>query len=228
MLSERGTTTLALTELQRRELALSEANRVLFPILGGARRLLQVAELARLHITRTKVYSTTDKRVHIVLLDIFSHNPLIIALYVSTQESRATSPSQLLRRVRRLAREVEKLRESEFISADTLYLYITRRRITRGAYREARARGILVALSSKEARRRIARYLLARLNKLLQKITSKHIWGRLALFAYALSVLAKKLGAEINEPSIITIVKAYELGIDVHSLQEILKPPLRT
>ncbi len=219
---------MALTELQRRELALSEANRVLFPLLGGARRLLQVAELARLHITGTKVYSTTDKRVHIVLLDIFSHNPLIIALYISTQESRATSPSQLLRRTKRLAREVEKLRRDEFVSADTLYLYITRKRITRGAYREARARGILVALSSKEARRRIARYLLARLNKLLQKITSKRIWGRLALFAYALSILAKKLGAEINEPSIITIVKAYELGIDVQSLQEVLKPPLHT
>ncbi len=219
---------MALTELQRRELALSEANRVLFPLLGGARRLLQVAELARLHITGTKVYSTTDKRVHIVLLDIFSHNPLIIALYISTQESRATSPSQLLRRAKRLAREVEKLRRDEFVSADTLYLYITRKRITRGAYREARARGILVALSSKEARRRIARYLLARLNKLLQKITSKRIWGRLALFAYALSILAKKLGAEINEPSIITIVKAYELGIDVQSLQEVLKPPLHT
>jgi len=219
---------LTLTELQRRELALSEANKVLFPILGGARRLLQVAELARLHIAGAKVYSTTDKRIHIVFLDIFSHNPLIIALYVSTQESRATSPSQLLRRAKRLTKEVEKLRGREFISADVLYLYITRRRITRGAYREARARGILVALNSKEARRRIARYLLARLSKLLQKITSKRIWGRLALFAYALSILAKKLGAEINEPSIITIVKAYELGIDTHILQEVLKPPLHT
>ncbi len=213
------------TELERREMALNEANKVLTPLLGGARRLLHIAELARVHTMRTKVLSTIDKRVHIMIMDLFMGHPLVLALYTSTQESRSTSPSQLSRRINRLRKEIERMRGREFTAADIIYVYIAKRRLTRGAYKEARTKRIIVSLSGEEARRRIARYILARLNKLVQKIASTRIWGRLALFTYALIILAHRLGAIKQEPSIIMAVKAYESGIDVTRLKETIGPP---
>lgn len=214
-----------MTELERREIALNEANKVLAPLLGGAKRLLYAAELARTHTTRTKVFSTTDKRVHIMIIDLFIGHPLVLALYTSTQESRSTAPSQLLRRINRLHKEVERLRGKEFTTADIVYVYVTRRKLTRGAYREAKIKKVIVSLSGEEARRKIAKYFLNRFNKLIQKITSTRIWGRLALFAYALIILAHRLGAAVQELSIITIAKAYESGIEVNKLKELTGPP---
>jgi len=218
---------LALTEFERRSQALREANRVLIPLLGGARRLLQVAEITRVHLARARIHSTNDKRIHIMIIDMFLGHPLILGLYTSTQESRPIAPSQLTRRLRRLRNEVEKLRGREFTAADTIYIYITKKRLTRGAYREARRNGVLVALSGNDAKRRLANYLLKRLQGLLRRIQTKQVWKRVALFAYSLILLARRLGASITEPELLEIAGAFEKGVNIASLRRLIGPPLQ-
>ncbi len=177
----------------KKEEALLQANNILVPLLGIGRRLYRVLESETGRRYGIYVHNTTDKRLHIVVLDLPASHPLVIAVYSSAQTSRPTSPKQLATRLGRLRREVGKLRGKLFSNADIVYVYVSRRNITRGAYRQALRSGVIVAVNPSDARRRIAKYLAKRYHKLLSKLAGKRIWGELPLLAYTLAILSKSL-----------------------------------
>ncbi|BEP17070.1 hypothetical protein PYJP_04220 [Pyrofollis japonicus] len=212
-----------MTELKRRELALSEANMVIEPLLRGIRRLINIAETARIHLYSPKIHSSTDRRVYVIALPLPIGNPLVLGIYVSTQSSRPVSPSQFTKRITRLRKEVEDLRGKDFTTADIVYVYVSPKRLTKTAYKNAVKAGILVAQSGGEAKRRIAKYLVKRYEKLLRKLAGRRIWGRVALFAYALLILASRLGYSVDTGlEIIDIVRIIETGIPASKMP----PPL--
>ncbi len=174
----------------RAEEALQLANQVILPLLRGARGYVRVYEAyTRMPHRVTSLASSGDKRIHVLVVDIPFSRPLVVAIYASTQRSRPVSPSQLRRRLARLARLVAKLRNTIGSQADIIPVYLSATRLTRGAYREALRSHVYVALSPTKARQYLASYLKRRLRALLSK-TRGAPHGRVAVLAYALNSLA--------------------------------------
>jgi hypothetical protein len=177
----------------KRQQALTQANEVIVPLLGASRRALRLAASSIGRLYRVRVEASGDKRVHVIIIDLPASHPLILALYSSAQESRPTSPQQLLRRIGRLAREVAKLRGKLYEQADIVYVYLSPRGFTSGALRLAKRQKVIAAQKPVEARRRIAKYLAQRYRKLLTTVATRKIWGELPLLAYTLAYLAHAL-----------------------------------
>lgn len=199
---------------EAKEAALRAANNVIIPLLSIARRYSQLLFKLANETLHLRVLQTGDKRVNIVLVEPPASRPLVVAVYSSVQESRPVSPSQLRRRLVRLRKLVDKLRGKHFVSADIIYIYMTRARLTINAYRMARQAGIYVALSSQHAKRILSRYFLKRVKGLLKKLQGQRIWGRLALLLYMLYELVKAFSPRHIELKIdYNVVLAYEKGV---------------
>ncbi len=185
----------------RAEEALRLANQVILPLLRGARGYVRVYEAyTRMPRRVTSLASSGDKRIHILVVDVPFSRPLVVAVYASTQRSRPVSPSQLRRRLARLARLVAKLRDTIGSQADVIPVYLSATRLTRGAYREALRSRVYIALSPAKARHYLASYLKRRLRALLSK-TRGAPRGRTAVLAYALNSLATATEPENNASS---------------------------
>jgi hypothetical protein len=213
--------------LQRAEAALREANKILVAIVGAMRRYGKVAEAVQRSRERlVSVYATPDRRVHVVGLRLPGSRPTIIGVYVSTQVSRPASPAQILNRIRRLTSKVREVKGGE--PADVVLLYVTPKRVTRGAFRVAMRLGVMVARSGSEARRRLASLFLKRYRSLVKKLIGKKVWGKVPLLVYALGLLAKELGAaELELPSSANIIEWAERGYRLSAGEIFLKetPP---
>ncbi len=199
---------------EAKEAALREANNVIIPLLSIARRYSQLLFKLANETLHLRVLQTGDKRVNIVLVEPPASRPLVVAVYSSVQESRPVSPSQLHRRLVRLRKLVNKLRGRYFASADIIYIYMTRVRLTINAYRMARRAGVYVALGSQHAKRILSRYFMKRVKGLLKKLQGRRIWGKLALLLYMLHELVKAFSPEHIELKLdYNVVLAYEKGI---------------
>ncbi len=164
--------------------ALREANTVILPLLAAARRIARLLGAPK----AARLATTWDKRIHILVIDVPASRPIVVALYSSTQSSRPVSPSQARRRIERLRRAVSKLRGKLFNTADIYYLYISKVRFTRAAYREAKRGGVYVALTPLKARARLYRIFSERLRKLRASVPNA--WGKLRLLIDALAILS--------------------------------------
>ncbi|ALL01663.1 hypothetical protein Pyrde_1620 [Pyrodictium delaneyi] len=202
------------TSKERKARALAEANKILLPLLGGARHIAKVVEASgAAHVVKpVSVHSSSDMRLHIVVIDIPGSSPLVVAIYVSTQESRPTSPSQFSTRIKRLQHFLDKLRGKYFNTADVAYLYISPLGLTRGAKRLAIKSRIFYAANGNEAKQKLANFLATRYKKLLAKLTGKRIWGTVPLLLYALSLLARRLGAVVQSISPIHAIEWAQKG----------------
>ncbi len=199
---------------ESKEAALREANNVIIPLLSVARRYSQLLFKLANEFLHIQVLQTGDKRVSIVLTELPASRPLVVAVYSSVQESRPVSPSQLHRRIVRLRKFVDKLRGRYFVSADIVYIYMTRIRLTVNAYRMARRAGVYVAFGSHHAKRILSRYFMKRVKGLLKKLQGRRIWGKLALLLYMLHELARASLPEHIELNLdYNVVLAYEKGI---------------
>ena len=181
--------------LARSREALEEANRLLLPLQRAAARLAPriAAAQQRQPVSIVKTRETGDRRVRLMVIDLPASKPLLLAVYVSTQRSRPASPAQVSKRIERIVKEVNKIRGKLFNTADIVYIYLSKTRLTRSAYRIARQMGVLVALSASAAASLLRRYLRRRLERLLEK-TRGRIWGALKLLAETLKELANSLG----------------------------------
>ena len=185
--------------LQRVEERIRILNTALVPLLRGARRYLSIwSQLQRISKKPLETYTTRDYTVTIFLAEMPGSNPLLIAYYISTQASRPLSPSQLAARIKRVLKEVNKLRNKLFTAADILYIVYAPRGFTKGARKLARTKGINLATTQREILAPIARYITKRFNKLLDKIKGKRIWGNLPLLLYALQEIGINIGANIR------------------------------
>jgi len=201
--------------------ALMQANEVLVPLLGASRRALRLAGASVGKLYRIHVEITGDKRVHIVVIDLPASHPLVVTVYSSAQESRPTSPQQLIKRIRRAAREAGRLRGKLYEQADIIYVYLSPKGLTSGASRLARTYRIIVARKPAEARRRLAKYLSQRYRKLLTTVASRRIWGELPLLAYTLATIAHNLQdnkTTIQNVNIDAAVKGAYTGHELLSL----------
>ena len=200
---------------ERKARALSEANKILLPLIGGARSIAKVVEAAGAS-QRTRpvsVHSSRDMRLHAIVVEIPGSNPLVVAVYASTQESRPTSPLQFSNRVKRLQRFISKLRGKYFNTADIAYIYISPSGLTRGARLLALKYKVFFALNGNEARQKLAKFLASRYRKLIASLQGKHIWGVVPLLLYSLSLLARKLGAQIHSLSPIHAIEWSRKGV---------------
>jgi len=186
--------------LQRVEERIRIINTALLPLLRGIRRYIAIwSQLRRISNKPLETYSSRDYTVTVLFAEIPGSNPLLIAFYTSTQSSRPISPSQLAARMKRLLKEVKKLRNKIFTSADILYVIYSPRGFTKGAKKTAHRIGVNLASSTKELLAPIARYITKRYNKLLQAISGKKIWGDLPLLIYALQEIGLSIGASIKK-----------------------------
>ena len=179
-----------------REEALQAANQVLLPLLRAARRLTRLYEAyTRRPLRPVHLYSGYSNRIHVFTLDIPDIGTTAIAVYASVQRTRPASPAQVERRIANLARAVKRYAPQ---ARDIIYLYLSKVRLTAAAYREARRRGVFVALDARTAMRLLSRLLAKRLRRLLEKTRSR-IWGPPALLAYTLALTARGLGEAISD-----------------------------
>ncbi len=188
------------TPLERREQRLGVANALLLPLARGARQAARLTRLLNgkhrvLHIDQARDYTVT-----VAVVDMPLGNPLVVALYTSTQTSRPLSPSQLAKRLQRLREAVEKLRGSLYTQADTVYMLYAPRGLTRGAARKAYKAGITVATKPIQLAKSLARFLKARYEKLRRRLAGKRVWGPIPALLYTLHELAKSLGADPQPP----------------------------
>ena len=174
--------------------ALADANRLLLPLLRAVKRYnLSCRRCRRDSTMATRLLQTGDRRVHILVVDIPASNPLVIAVYTSVQRSRPASPSQVLKRVRRLVEAVKRLRGRVFNAADILYFYLSRTRLTRNAYRAAVKAGVHVALTPVKAAEMLSRYLKSRLDRLREALKGKRVWGVVERLLHSLETLYTEL-----------------------------------
>lgn len=183
----------------RADEALGMANGLALPLLRAARRFDPAA--------RILVHHTSDRRIHLVLVEMPAGHPLLVALYSSTQRSRPASPAQVERRLRRLETEVKKLRGRIYSQADVVMLYISAARLTRRAYRLARSLGVYVALSVEQARLLLARHLYRRVHGLRR---ARKLFGPLLRLAELLAYLARQLADDSGDAE--TLLQAYHLS----------------
>lgn len=184
---------------QRRQQRLATLNELLLPLLRGARRYYAAWRIVNpLLAGVTRLDQTGDYTITILTLHLPASNPLVVALYTSTQESRPVSPSQLLRRIRRLRSHVARLRGRVFNSADILYILYAPKGYTTGSKRLARREAVNLATKVEDALKTLARYIGRRLSRLTQKLRGKRVWGELPLLLYALQELASSLGTSLH------------------------------
>ena len=184
---------------QRRQQRLATLNELLLPLLRGARRYYAAWRIVNpLLAGVSRLDQTSDYTITVLTLHLPASNPLVLALYTSTQESRPVSPSQLLRRIRRLRQHVAKLRGKVFTSGDIVYILYAPRGYTRGAKRLARIEAVNIVNRVEDALKTLARYIGRRLSRLTQKLIGKRIWGELPLLVYALQELASTIGQAIT------------------------------
>ncbi|RUM47622.1 MAG: hypothetical protein DSY37_01975 [Hyperthermus sp.] len=147
--------------------ALRRANSIILPLMRAAKRYERLIENVRRRPARIlNYYVTGDHRVYMLLIDLPASNPLLLVLYSSVQDTRPVAPSQLTRRYMRMRRIIEKWRGKLFVTADIVYLYLTKARLTRPAYRLAKEMRLYVALSVEKAREMLSKYLIKRYNRL--------------------------------------------------------------
>ncbi len=199
---------------QRVEERIKILNTALVPLLRGARRYLSIwSQLQRISKKPLATYTTSDYTVTIFLAEMPGSNPLLIAYYISTQTSRPLSPSQVLARIKRIGKEIKKLRNRVFTAADILYILYAPRGFTKGARKISRAKGINLATTPKDLLSPVARYIAKRFNKLLEKIRGKRIWGNLPLLVYALQEIGASIGANTERVlDTLNLIKLVEQG----------------
>lgn len=200
---------------ERKARALSEANKILLPLIGGARSIARVVEAAGVsRITRpVSVHSSRDMRLHVIVVEMPGSNPLVVAVYASTQESRPTSPLQFSNRIKRLQHFISKLRGKYFNTADIAYVYISPSGLTRGARLLAVKYKVFFALDGNEARQKLAKFLASRYRKLIASLQGKRVWGVVPLLLYSLSLLARQLGAHVHSLSPVYAIEWSHKGI---------------
>ena len=179
--------------------ALAAANTVLLPLMRAVHRYNRVYAGRKPYYTmKIQLIQTGDRRIHIAVIDIPGSNPLVVAIYSSTQESRPVSPSQIKRRLKRLFRLVSRLRGKLFTAADIVYIYITRRRLTRNAYRIALSNHVNIALSPQKAAATLARLLEQRFRRLQEKLAGRKVWGIVKALYHSLATLYETLNTPAN------------------------------
>ncbi len=191
------------TPLERAEERLRALNTLLLPLLQASRDYHSVWRLVEnlQKNTPTTILSKRDYTVNTILLDMPLGNPLLIVFYVSTQRSRPLSPSQLKQKIKAMKKAVQRIRGKLFNTADILYAIYTPSGLTSGARRIALENKILYSDSLKTILRLIAKYLASRYNALRKKLQEKkRIWGKVPVLLYALGILSKRLGAQVDLP----------------------------
>jgi len=182
------------------EAALRAANGLILPLLRAAKRLAPLYEsYTRSPLRPSTLYVSGDKRIHILTVTA-PHGVMVFAVYSSAQQSRPVSPAQLIRRLARLAKKTRQLLGR--IQADIVYIYLTPSRLTRTAYRIARSQGVFVALGPDAARLIVSRFLRERVRKLLSR-TGRKIWGKVALLAATLHIIASSLHREEHDTELL-------------------------
>ena len=170
---------------ERRSTALATANTII-PILAGAARRLGL---------QVRVESSSDRRVHVLVVDLPGSRPLALGLYVTTEESRPITFSRLAPRVGRLARTVARHAPP---GSDTLLFVVPAGPRVRPTRPAARMLSRLRAGFKKprELLGWLHSYLTRRLTKLLERLREKGVkaYGKLAGLLRALHRLASALG----------------------------------
>jgi hypothetical protein len=207
---------------EKKKQALMQANELIVPLLGISRRVLRLAGDSIGKTYHIHVEVTNDKRVHIIVIDLPASHPLIVAVYSSAQNSRPTSPQQLLKRIKRLSKEVLKLKGKIYEQADIVYIYLSSGGLTRGSIRIAKTYRIIAARKPEEARKRMAKYLAQRYRKLLTTLATRRVWGELPLLAYTLSIMSHSLRG-FNTPTTIDLTPLVRGEYTGKELLEILE-----
>ncbi|BEP18576.1 hypothetical protein PYJP_19280 [Pyrofollis japonicus] len=186
--------------LQRVEERLQVVNQFIVPLLRATKRYSTLwSQVTRLIRKPTKIYTSRDYTVSILVIDLPASKPLVLVYYISTQRSRPLSPSQLEQRMRSMRRHVEKIRGKLFESADIIYTIYAPKGLTQGARRKAKRNFINIARSSKELLAPLARYITRRFQRLIESIRSKRIWGELPILIYAFQEIGRSIGARIDD-----------------------------
>ena len=207
--------------LEMKEWRLQQLNRILLPLLRAARRYARAWRVLLPDTSGvTRVSSTRDYTATIIQLNLPASHPLIIAMYVSAQQSSPLTPSQLKPKIRRLRQLIAQARGKTFHTADILYVIVSPKGYTRGSLREAVREGVNAVKTIEEAAARLRRYLRKRLTKLLQSIQGKNVWGELPLLLYALTQLAIELGEQD--------IKGIDYETAIHAALEGAKIPVHT
>ncbi len=184
------------------EEALLAANQVILPLLRAAKRLTKVYEAyTRRPLRVATLYSSGDKRVHVVVVNTPLDRALVVSIYSSVQSTRPASPQQVKRRLARLARITARVLSGA--PADIIYVYVSKARLTKAAYRAARSLGAFVALAGDKARSLVAHFLSLRLRGLLKK-TAGRVWGPLALLALTFYVASSTLSGKNLDTELFT------------------------
>jgi hypothetical protein len=190
---------LAPNPLKMKEERLALLNQVVLPLLRAARRysaswrILLPSTAGTSRLEGTKDYTAT-----VLQLNLPASNPMLIAIYISVQKSSPLTPSQLEPKIRKLKELVNKLRGKTFVAADIIYIIIAPKGYTIGSRRIAKKNGVNAVKTVEEAVARLRIYIRTRLQKLVEKVRGKRIWGELPLLIYALQSILEELGEKLQ------------------------------
>lgn len=198
---------------ERPQRRLEVVNSVILPLLRAAGRQRKLQRiLGKEAANPTAIYQTNDYTVTVLVYTLPAGNPLVVAIYASTQVSRPLSPQQLAQRLKRLKTILSKLRGRLFNQADIVFLLHAPAGLTRGAIRIAVENGVSVSKTPLDAARSLARFLATRYRRLSQKLYGRRIWGPIPLLLYMLAYLASQLDASVEPPSLSRIVELASRG----------------